>query len=886
MGENKDYEELIKEIKAYYLLLKKGGSDDKVELNAKQKILNNMKMALREFSALIQIAIMNQLKEFENWDPSSQRFRDNPSLISLISLMIERLENPNALKELMSVDLPEDKEALWNLAYNLYNERKFKESARAYKKYVKLYDEKEAWCNLGFALRFSKQYDEAIKVAKECLQIDPEYTAALDLLGALYLDINKPEEAVEPLKKAVKIDPTLEFAWHELGAAYMIQEQFSKAIECLQKTIELNPNSVNAFIDLATSYTYLPDYKDAVKFSNKAIDLDEDNAKAWNAFGWANAKLGKFDEALTGAGRAVDIDPKLFEGWHTLGYAYNGLEEYDRGIDCFKKAISLNPEYPDSWFDSAFSYLKLGDPKKAYQSVIRCLEINPNFPGASGLKETIEQELGIKETILDINSIINKLDQYYSKLTDEKLLPAEEHAYKTKLISMINSLKRFADKINMPIFDKALDLLDNFEPMYGSFKENKEVRKIVKKILNIYLKEEKLKKKAIDYILRLPQVYGEVTFAKIMKRTDLSIDAIEHIIEELIFDGKISAQIKGNTIYFSEMGATPRALSNQRDQEGLQVLRGGDWKIEGNHSTFFYKVKVKNNSSLVIANIQIILTSIPRGLQADNDRYKIDLLRPGAYESPSFKLRATESCVGDIIEGTVIYLDPSGTQKSILIEPFEICYVCNLLTPKEISKKEFDEKVEFMEDQKLVIESDLTVGELETRIASIVKNCNFALLQQLKENKREDFTKLEAFAEGLYDKQDVALSIAIKEVKHAAKKGAKKGSKKGTKLVVRAMSERSEKLMDILKDLNVQLDDIKSDTELIKEYTSQIEEIFDKVEDLEDFLIQSLGSDFAKIKHAWQDFKAGKITKGGLIKEGLKIIGKKFVKKIVKKIII
>ena len=45
--------------------------------------------------------------------------------------------------------------------------------------------------------------------------------------------------------------------------------------------------------------------------------------------------------------------------------------------------------------------------------------------------------------------------------------------------------------------------------------------------------------------------------------------------------------------------------------------------------------------------------------------------------------------------------------------------------------------------------------------------------------------------------------------------------------------------------------------------------------------MDNLGSDFNKIKYAWQQYKDGEIGKGALIKEGIKIIGKKFIKKII-----
>ena len=77
---------------------------------------------------------------------------------------------------------------------------------------------------------------------------------------------------------------------------------------------------------------------------------------------------------------------------------------------------------------------------------------------------------------------------------------------------------------------------------------------------------------------------------------------------------------------------------------------------------------------------------------------------------------------------------------------------------------------------------------------------------------------------------------------------------------------------------------IKSDTELIKEYTSVLEEMFDMIDDLEEFLKYHLANDFEKIKAAWQDYEDGKITRKQLIGHGIKILGKQFIKKLLGKI--
>ena len=74
------------------------------------------------------------------------------------------------------------------------------------------------------------------------------------------------------------------------------------------------------------------------------------------------------------------------------------------------------------------------------------------------------------------------------------------------------------------------------------------------------------------------------------------------------------------------------------------------------------------------------------------------------------------------------------------------------------------------------------------------------------------------------------------------------------------------------------MDKIIEQNELILEYTKKIEDVIDSIDNLESFLMNKLGNDFEKIRHVWINYKEGKIGKKGLIKEGAKIIGKKFLK--------
>jgi len=409
--------------------------------------------------------------------------------------------------------------------------------------------------------------------------------------------------------------------------------------------------------------------------------------------------------------------------------------------------------------------------------------------------------------------------------------------------------------------------------------ERREAERIERERKEKEEEEKRIKNKTIQYIKKLSMAYKEINFEKISSKVGLEIKYLENIVENMIINKEIDAEIHGDTLSFKKTipelkkEVKTSQLSSEFNSKTIKILRGGDWKIEGNQSVFYYKVKVNNNSRFLIGNIQILLTSFPKGLKAQSQTYKIDSLKPGSFESPTFKLNATESCVGDTVESLVSYTDPMGYQQTVNVEPFKIYYVCNLLTPKPITKEEFEEKVEFMAEKKLIIDSDLTVPDLTEIIGKKIIECNFALLQHIEASQREGFRKFEGFAQGLYDKEDVGLSIAVKKMEE------------GSKLVIRAMSDKTEKITDLLKDFSIKLDDIKSNTELIKEYTSPIEEIFNKQIDLEAYLKSHLASDWEKIKDIWQDYKTGKIERKELINRGIKILGWKFIKSIIPKIL-
>ena len=420
----------------------------------------------------------------------------------------------------------------------------------------------------------------------------------------------------------------------------------------------------------------------------------------------------------------------------------------------------------------------------------------------------------------------------------------------------------------------------------GLFSASIQNPKKVQSIVNYYWLEKYAKKEAEEYIEKICLVYSSISFKELQLKTKLESSDLKVICEDMIYNGKIKAQIEGDIIVFKTKAlptsnvAISGSKSSKTTEKGLfeeiEVLRGGQWKIEGKQSVFTYKIKVKNASEHVITNIQLILTSIPKGLNLETDKYKIDILNPRSFEAPVFKFFARDSCVGDVIKALVVYTNSKGNSKSIDVQPLEIKYVCNLLVPKEITKAEFEKKTILMEDQKKVTFCSGDLADVESKLTSILEKNNFYLLPKSQNFQGLDYSKIEGFAQGRYDKKEVALEIILQQLD------------KNTQLIIKTLSDEKSKLTDILKDISVQCDDIKSDTELLKEYTSQINDLFDKIgklDDIEIYLKEHLDSDWESIKEAWDDYKTGKINRNKLVKEAIKILGKTFIKKIIKRVI-
>jgi rhomboid protease GluP len=151
--------------------------------------------------------------------------------------------------------------------------------------------------------------DEAIARLQEITAREPQFAAAHDLLGSLYLSGGDYPKAISALERANAADPSITTYQHQLAGAYLATKQFDQAVAFFQKLIRANPRDPHNYLGLGTAYMGLQQYDAAISAFSEATALDPKSPAPQYALGQAQLKAGRFGDAKATYRRLVDEFP-------------------------------------------------------------------------------------------------------------------------------------------------------------------------------------------------------------------------------------------------------------------------------------------------------------------------------------------------------------------------------------------------------------------------------------------------------------------------------------------------------------------------------------------------------------------------------------------------
>ncbi len=159
-----------------------------------------------------------------------------------------------------------------------------------------------------------RQASPALAALKEAVDIDPGVPLYRNLLGLLYLDLQRPELALEQFTTVTQLDPKMGDAWFHRGVALAEMRRWDEAIESYRTAVALPTLTV-------------PDL-------------------AHQSLGLAFYNVRRYAEAEQALRFAINLDPQLQAAYYNLGLVFAAEERKEEAKAAFRRARQLGPESP------------------------------------------------------------------------------------------------------------------------------------------------------------------------------------------------------------------------------------------------------------------------------------------------------------------------------------------------------------------------------------------------------------------------------------------------------------------------------------------------------------------------------------------------------------
>ena len=240
-------------------------------------------------------------------------------------------------------------------------------------------DHSEALHLLGVLALQADHGDEAIRLMERSLELNPSNASALNNLGQAFESLGRLDDAMAVYRKAIAVVPDFVEAQSNLGDALMVEGKPEEAIACYESVLKSHPDEPEALNTLGTALASLGKQKDAIAHFRHALEIAPEDPVILTNLGNALQADGKPEEAVHAFKRALATDPDFVEAQYNLGVAYHDQNQPEDALASYYKAISLNPDYAEAHLTLGLALQELGRPEEAMASLDQALFLLPDY---------------------------------------------------------------------------------------------------------------------------------------------------------------------------------------------------------------------------------------------------------------------------------------------------------------------------------------------------------------------------------------------------------------------------------------------------------------------------------------------------------------------------
>lgn len=163
---------------------------------------------------------------------------------------------------------------------------------------------------IGVTYGEMEQYDKAVLHLNRALQIQPNYSDAMNHLGMVFSKQGKHAQAIELFRKAAEdfMYRSRHIAYDNLGLVYRKVGEHDKAMEAFKRSVQIQPNYSDGYDHMGWTYEDLRDWDNAINSYNAAIRTSPDHPVSYLYLASVYLKLNRRQEARSLVIKAMELD--------------------------------------------------------------------------------------------------------------------------------------------------------------------------------------------------------------------------------------------------------------------------------------------------------------------------------------------------------------------------------------------------------------------------------------------------------------------------------------------------------------------------------------------------------------------------------------------------
>lgn len=246
----------------------------------------------------------------------------------------------------------------------------------------------------------SKKFKEALNDLNQCLRIDQNFSDALQLKGAIYLQMEKFDDALKIFEDLLVKKPHDIGTMSQVAYTYSKKGDLKKAEAILKKGLVDHPDNVELLRSLGDTFLMYGKWKETAENYDKILKIVPDDSGVLNNYAWMlatspdpSARNGK--KALEMAKKAADLS--WYKEAHilsTLAAAYGELGDFVNAKKWSEEAVKFAEKEKHDRLDDLKAECESYQKKKPWREIPEGLKKNdPIVPDSKKIKPKKDDSL-------------------------------------------------------------------------------------------------------------------------------------------------------------------------------------------------------------------------------------------------------------------------------------------------------------------------------------------------------------------------------------------------------------------------------------------------------------------------------------------------------------